>query len=115
MEASVAATPVHRTGLRIDSETLQELLTAAIREGVEANRAYNVVAVEPPTAAQKALTLHPKVAAPALATPVTVLVLYVLQAVWGIVPPVEVAAAITGIVAFVAGWLAPANPAPPAL
>lgn len=54
-----------------------------------------------------ALNLHPKVAASLLAGYVTVIVVYSLHQ-WAHVDlPDAVAAAITGLVAFAAGWLAP--------
>lgn len=54
-----------------------------------------------------ALTLHPKVAATLLGTWITVLIVYSLHQ-WAHVDlPDVVSAAITGLVAFAAGWLAP--------
>jgi uncharacterized membrane protein YfcA len=54
-----------------------------------------------------ALNLHPKVAASLLASWVTILIVYALHQ-WAHVDlPAEVGAAITGVVAFAAGWLAP--------
>lgn len=55
------------------------------------------------------LNLHPKVAASLLASWVVLLLVYAVHQ-WGHVDlPTEVGAALTGIVAFVAGWLAPAQ------
>lgn len=62
------------------------------------------------------LNLHPKVAASLLASWVVLLIVYSVHQ-WARVDlPTEVGAALTGIVAFVAGWLAPAHvdAAPPA-
>lgn len=57
-----------------------------------------------------ALTLHPKVSAPLLGGWVTTLILYGADH-WGHVnPPAYVAAALLGIVTFVCGWAAPADP-----
>ena len=53
------------------------------------------------------LNLHPKVAASLLASWVTVIVVYSLHTWVHVDLPVEVGAAITGVVAFAAGWLAP--------
>lgn len=57
-----------------------------------------------------ALNLHPKVAASLLAGYVTVIVVYSLHQ-WAHVDlPDAVSAAITGLVAFAAGWVAPNAP-----
>lgn len=54
-----------------------------------------------------ALYLHPKVAAGLLASWLTTIVVYALHT-WAHVDlPAEVAAALTGLIAFVAGWFAP--------
>lgn len=54
-----------------------------------------------------ALALHPKVAAPLLATWVTTILFYSLHQ-WAHVDlPLVVAAAVTSLVAFGAGWAAP--------
>lgn len=58
------------------------------------------------------LTLHPKVAATLLATWVTALIVYAIHQWAGIDLPMEVSAAITGLVAFAAGWLAPGQVSP---
>jgi hypothetical protein len=63
-----------------------------------------------PSTAQKALTLHPKTASATLATYLSVVVFYILEYVWGIVPPTEVAVAATGIFASFCAWLAPRAP-----
>lgn len=53
------------------------------------------------------LNLHPKVAAGLIAGWVTVIIVYSLQQ-WGHVSlPSVVSAALTGLIAFGAGWLAP--------
>lgn len=53
------------------------------------------------------LNIHPKVAASFLASWVTVIVVYSLHT-WAHVDlPIEVGAALTGLVGFGAGWLAP--------
>jgi hypothetical protein len=54
-----------------------------------------------------ALALHPKVAASLLATWLTVLIVYSLHQWAGVDLPDVVSAAITGLIAFAAGWLAP--------
>lgn len=54
-----------------------------------------------------ALSLNPKVAASLLASWITVLIVYSLHQWAGVVLPDSVGAAITGLVAFAAGWLAP--------
>jgi hypothetical protein len=61
-----------------------------------------------------ALNLHPKVAAPLLAGSVTELVLYSLGQWAHVNPPTVVGAALTVIIGFVAGWLAPSQVAPAA-
>jgi hypothetical protein len=53
------------------------------------------------------LNLHPKVAASLLASAVVIVVVYSLHQWAGVELPVEVGGALTTIVAFVAGWLAP--------
>jgi hypothetical protein len=54
-----------------------------------------------------ALSLHPKVAATLLATWITVIIIYVLHQ-WAHTDlPDVVSAAITGLIAFAAGWAAP--------
>jgi hypothetical protein len=59
------------------------------------------------------LNLHPKVAASLLASWVTVLILYSLRQWAHVDPPIEVGAAVAGLVAFAAGWLAPSAVDPP--
>jgi hypothetical protein len=54
-----------------------------------------------------ALQLHPKVAASLIASWLTVLIVYSLHQWAGIDLPDAPAAAITGLIAFAAGWLAP--------
>jgi hypothetical protein len=53
------------------------------------------------------LNLHPKVAATLLATWVVVLIVYALNQWAHVVLPTTASAALTGIIAFAAGWLAP--------
>ena len=72
--------------------------------------AQATMAVKKETTPQKALDLHPKVVLSALAGSLTVIVLYVLNS-FGIDPPAEVGAAITTLITFAAGWLAPNAPA----
>jgi hypothetical protein len=56
---------------------------------------------------QSALSLHPKVSATLLATWITVIVIYSLHQ-WAHTDlPDVVSAAITGLIAFAAGWAAP--------
>lgn len=98
----------------LDDDQLRALVADAVRAGSDTHRSNMVYAAPPPpTTAQKALTIHPKVAAPLVASPITVLILYVLSARWGVDPPAEVAASITAIVAFIAGYFAPSKAAPP--
>jgi hypothetical protein len=56
---------------------------------------------------QSALSLHPKVAASLLAGALTTIVVYSLHQWAHIDLPAEVSAALTVILAFAAGWLAP--------
>ena len=49
--------------------------------------------------------LHPKVAAGALSSSLSLIILWAISY-WVVVPP-EVAAAFTAVLAFVGGWLAP--------
>lgn len=56
---------------------------------------------------KKALSLHPKVAAPLLATWITTILFYSLHQWVGVDLPLVVAAAVTSLVGFAAGWLAP--------
>lgn len=60
---------------------------------------------------QSALTVYPKTAASGLGGSITVVVLYCLDAVWGITAPPEVAAAVTAIVSTLCAYLAPRAPA----
>lgn len=54
-----------------------------------------------------ALSFNPKVSAALLATWLTTLIVYTLHT-WAHVDlPAEVAAALTGLIGFLAGWLAP--------
>lgn len=57
------------------------------------------------------LTLHPKVASSLIAGYLTVIIVYSLHQWAGVDLPDTVAAAITGVVASFAGWLAPSTPA----
>jgi len=51
------------------------------------------------------MPINPKVTASGVASMVTVLVVYILSAGFGIVLPPEVASAITGLIAVAAGYL----------
>lgn len=55
----------------------------------------------------KGLTLHPKVAATLLAGWITTILFYSLNQWAGVDLPLPVAAAVTSLVGFAAGWLAP--------
>lgn len=55
------------------------------------------------------LSLHPKVAAPLLASWISTIVVFALHQWAGIDLPGTVDAALVGVIAFVAGWLAPSQ------
>lgn len=61
----------------------------------------------PTTRPQRLLTIHPKTASSGLGGAITLLVLYALKSIWDIEPPVEIAAAIGIVVAFVCSYFAP--------
>lgn len=108
MEASVA-TPPPPAKVTINSADLAELLAQATRAGRDL--VLTQVAPPPKTKAQEYLDIHPKVVAGGVSGYLSVIVLYVLQAVWAIEPPAIVAAAITGLIISVCAWLAPRKPA----